>query len=367
MSNLTYCSINTCQNNGQCFLNTCNCTICYTGLLCEQEKYSQNLWELGISNENRFKYDSLILTIALCIISFFSLISNFLALQTYLSSEKIRITNLGIYLILYSFGCLIVTTILFLFGLLQYIGLVLSTNVIRCAFIRLISNSIVFCLVWLNLYIAIERALIEYNIVGLYDRKRRSLILCLLLYILIPLSNILPIIFGRKPNYSLCTLNLTSTGYFFYSNLQYVHYLVGPFAFTISFIFIIIHLFKHRRNLTDEETIFKSICLIMKKHYGFCVPLVIFTALISPYFVLGKVMTCGSANTSLVGKMTTITNILSNLILALTFLMYVYPSSVYMNAFWQSSYCGRILIYLKRRFWKKANNLQQMDMSVIIT
>ena len=206
------------------------------------------------------------------IIGVLSFVSNLLALQTYLCSRKIRITNLGVYLVCFSLGCLVNTTIGGLLGLLDFVGLLVSTNVVRCAIIRLFLNSLSFCSLWLNLYIAVERAFIEYKVLCLCDSKRRSLIFCLLLYILIPLSNILPIVYGRKPNYDFCTLNLTPIGYLFYSGLFYIHYLLAPLAFLVSFIFILLHLLKHRQSLVNEETILESICLIVNRNCGFSAP-----------------------------------------------------------------------------------------------
>ena len=211
MDNLTtICSINICQNNGKCFLSVnftatipyCLCNRCFTGNQCEIERYSKNLWMHGISKENKIYYNPRNEQIILGVISIISFVSNLLSLQTFLFSKKIRITNLGIYLILYSLTGLIISIIQNVFafmGLISNFKEVSELNhMIQCAFIRVLQNSLVFCLYWLWLYIAAERILIEHSFVSLYDSRRRSFIFSILLFILLPLSNLLPILFGRK-------------------------------------------------------------------------------------------------------------------------------------------------------------------------
>ncbi len=62
VSDLISCLINICQDNGQCLLDnssidnlTCLYTKCFTGAFCEMEKYSDNLWYRGTSDDKRFK------------------------------------------------------------------------------------------------------------------------------------------------------------------------------------------------------------------------------------------------------------------------------------------------------------------------
>ena len=230
LANLTKCSINVCKNNGQCFMNMstdtsypsmiCSCGTCFTGQFCELAKWSKNLWQSGISNSNSFKNEPFVETITLFITGLLSVLGTILSLQTFLSSRKIRTTNLGIYLILFSLTGLTISLIRTKFASINLFvkNVPISTNLIQCAVVRLFLNSLVFCFYWFCFFVALERGLIEYGSVSLYDSRRRSFFISTAVYVLVSLSNILPITYGRTVDASknFCMLNFTPTGYIFY-------------------------------------------------------------------------------------------------------------------------------------------------------
>ncbi|CAF0895045.1 unnamed protein product [Rotaria sordida] len=371
------CVTNFCQNNGKCFINDtttisyCLCNRCFTGNQCEIERYSKNLWMYGISKENKIYYNPRNEQIILSTISIISFVSNLLSLQTFLFSKKIRITNLGIYLILFSLTGLINSIIQSVFAFLNvaYGSKKASefNRLIQCAFIRLLVYSFNFCLYWFCLCIAVERILIEYALVSLYDSRRRSLISSILLYILIPLSNLLPILFGRKDysynSYDFCLLNFTPVGYTFYSIFYYINYIAAPLSFTIACIFIFKHLIEHRLNLVNDESFRSSLILILSKHYDFFLPPLVFCLLTSPYFIFDKFMNCLRADSITVSRIESVIQLLDNSALALAFLIYVYLSKIYLKEFWQTSPFGRFVIYVKERF----TNVRKHQMIVVGT
>ncbi|CAF3984399.1 unnamed protein product [Rotaria sp. Silwood1] len=277
------CSINICQNHGKYFLLAnrtpltpyCLCNKCFTGNECEVRRYSTNLWIYGISEENKKDYNPYNESIMLSILGIISFVSNLLSLQTFLFSKKIRITNLGVYLILYSLTGLIISIIQSVFAFMNLafnFKKVLKLNyLIQCAFIRILLNSFNFCFDWLWLYIAVERVLIEYSFVSLYDSRRCSLISSILLFTLLPLSNLLSIIFGRKDysynSYDFCLLNFTSIGYTFYLIFEYISFIASPLSFISACVFIFKHLIEHRLILVNSESFRSSLILIASKHY----------------------------------------------------------------------------------------------------
>jgi len=378
LSDFISCSLNICQHNGQCLLDnssianfTCLCTNCFTGSICEMEKYSDNLWYMGISDENRFKNYQLIETIIGFLLAILSFLSSFLALQTFLCSEKIRITNLGVYLILLSFSCLIISIIR---GVFIFVAISISTGrlgsnykLFQCAVMHLFAPSLIYCFFWLILYIAIERVLIEYSFVNLYDSRRRSLISSSCLYTIVPVTNILVNIFGRQSGNSFadfCLLNYTSTGYIFYSILRWINYLVAPIALFISFLLILHHLLRHRLHYTaDSSSIGSSIKLVILNHRDFIVQPLVFTLCVMPYFIIGDLMTCSKADTDAIGKLTTIFSLVSDSALAMIFFTSVSPSKFYMQEFWNKSYVGRFLLYIKDR--SCTSTLRQWSVSSI--
>ncbi|CAF3954494.1 unnamed protein product [Rotaria sordida] len=366
MNNLTMlCSINVCQNNGKCFLITnnttttpyCLCNKCFTGSQCEIEQYSKNLWIYGISKENKKDYSPYNERIIFGIFAIISFVSNLLSLQTFLFCKKIRITNLGIYLILYSLTGMIISMIHIIFAFLNLLynfeEVSESNRLIQCAFLYLLQNSLIFCLQWLWLYIAVERGFIEYSYVSLYDPRRRSLISSILLFTLLPLSNILPILFGRKDysytSYNFCLLNFTSIGYTFYLIIYYISYIASPLSFTIACVFIFKHLIEHRRNLIDDESFRSSLILIASKHHDFFLPILVYYLLVSPQFILDNLMNCLRADSIVVFRTQIVTRIIFDSTLTLTFFIYVYLSKLYLWEFWHTSPFGRFLIYVKKR------------------
>jgi hypothetical protein len=378
LSDFISCSLNLCQHNGQCLLDnssianfTCLCTKCFTGSICEMEKYSGNLWYMGISDDKRFKNHQLIETIVGFLLAIVSFLSSFLAVQTFLCSKKIRITNLGVYLILFSFSCLIVSIIR---GVFAFVAFLISTarlgstyKLFQCAVMRLFASSLICCFFWLLLFIAIERILIEYSFFNLYDSRRRSLISSLCLYTIVPVTNILVNIYGRQSSHSFadfCQLNYTSTGYIFYSIIRWINYLVAPIALFISFLLVLHHLLRHRLHYTaDSSSIGSSIKLVILNHQDFIVQPLVFTLCVMPYFITGHLMTCSKADTHAIGKLTTIFSLLSDSALAMTFFMTVSSSKFYMQEFWNKSYVGRFLLYIKDR--SCTSTLRQCSVSSI--
>jgi hypothetical protein len=368
MNNLTMsCPINVCQNNGKCFLlanstttTYCLCNRCFTGNQCEIERYSKNLWIYGISEETKKDYHPYNETIALSILGIIAFISNLLSLQTFLFSKKIRITNLGIYLILHSLTGLIISIIQNVFAFMDLISNFKKVSelnhMIQCGFIRVLQNSLVFCLYWLWLYIAAERVLIEHSFVSLYDSRRRSFISSILLFILLPLSNLLPILFGRKDysynSYDFCLLNFTSIGYMFYSIFLYINYIASPISFIIACVFIFKHLIDHRLNLINNESFRSSLILIASKHYDFFLPPLVYSLLTSPHFIFDKLMNCLISDSIVVSRTQTVLQLLRYSSLSLSFYIYVYLSKIYLQEFWQTSPFGRFFIYIKKRFIK---------------
>jgi hypothetical protein len=286
-----------------------------------------------------------------------SFVSNLLSLQTFLFSKKIRITNLGTYLILFSLTGLIASIIRGVFHF-AYIASNLKVSklyhLIYCPCISILIESLYWCLYWFCLYIAVERVLIQYSFVSLYDSRRRSFISSILLYILIPLTNLLPILFNRKDYACIpcncCLIRLTSICYTLYLIFQSIHYTTAPLSFTIACIVIFKHLIQHRLSLVNNESFCSSLILIASKHYDFFLPPIVFCLMTSPYFIFDKLVNYLQADSRTVFCALTVTALLSNGALALSFFIYVYLSKIYLSEFWQTSPFGRFLIYVKKQF-----------------
>ncbi|UJR18841.1 hypothetical protein I4U23_021969 [Adineta vaga] len=79
----------------------------------------------------------------------------------------------------------------------------------------------------------------------------------------------------------------------------------------------------------------------------------VFTLCIMPYFILTQIVTCSSADNFVIGKLITILEFLLDLVLIIPFLTTILPSKLYMEHFWEISYFGRFLIYIKTKLCKR--------------
>ncbi|CAF3412034.1 unnamed protein product [Rotaria sp. Silwood2] len=93
-----------CLEHGLCIISIvpspilrCICYPYYYGDTCEKEIFSRNLWFLGQpSRTTEMLFVAKFCLLLFCIIR---IINCILCLQTYFSSQQIRITNIGVYLI----------------------------------------------------------------------------------------------------------------------------------------------------------------------------------------------------------------------------------------------------------------------------
>ena len=142
---------------------------------------------------------------------------------------------------------------------------------------------------------------------------------------------------------------LYSNWLYFLFDFYYINYLVAPISFTLSCIFVFKNLIKHRLDLASDKSTFSSFLLVASKHQDLYIPPLVFTVLTSPYFILDKSVTCATADTKAVARMLFFFRLLGNSGLGLTFIMYVYLSNVYINEFWNASFVGHGLLYVKKR------------------
>ena len=142
-----------------------------------------------------------------------SLTSNLLSLQTFLASKRIRITNLGVYLIVFSIFCLLVNAWMSIKVLRLYFKIFI---VIFCNTTSFIFGELLYSLHWLNSFIAAERCLIQCYDASLYNSRIRRSILCISALIAVQIIvNSLPNIFCRQSDrvmLNACGSDLTSTG-----------------------------------------------------------------------------------------------------------------------------------------------------------
>lgn len=102
-------------------ISVCVCHVCYYGDHCENELFSRNLWSLG--QQPLAAKMTTAFNFFLLFFSSIQLINSVLCFQTYFFSKKIRLTNVGVYLIFNSIISFLIALKKFItFILLQFLA-----------------------------------------------------------------------------------------------------------------------------------------------------------------------------------------------------------------------------------------------------
>lgn len=276
-----------------------------------------------------------------------SLFSNLLSLQTFLFTRKIRETNCGIYLILFSIICIIVNLVL---PLKDFSISIKSFQISVCAILDLVIIPSISCLQWLNGFIACERVLIEWcEDIALYDSRKRSILASLLLILIQTIWNSFPNIFCRQNGITINTCDgyLNRTGKILLSIFFYKEIL--PFLlFILSTILFIYHLGRHHTIINSTKLTFVDLIHLCSNHLDFFTPLIIYTVSVLPTFIYYAIYPYYDP---IVSREKDILGLVFELIYhfstTLTFFSYVYANKVYRNSFWMYSPIGCCLRRLK--------------------
>jgi len=365
--NLTLCSAanNTCvESHGYCVFNetikpTCICLPCFTGEHCEQEKVSQNLWFLFIPPDEKHINMNIFRTTILVVFGAFLLLNGILCLQTYLC-KKIRITNLGIYLIILSIVSILIGLMVLVMGsIVSYVKELPRPDLfldLECLiYSKFVYVPFVSMYNWFIASVAIERMLLEcFNkSYTLHDSRRRSIIASTIIVIICPLTT-LPGVFTVRQNQpsalrSVQCINFTPLGYILYVTMTRIH----PFAFYLIYIvaniIVLIHLLRHRRRFVDNHSLPAQAYLILYKHKDFFIPYLIQALGGLPYTLMDFIMTCSTAQSILVARINIAFTVLQIVPFVITFYLYIYLSPVYWEIFWNSSPVGKCLTKMKRK------------------
>lgn len=361
-----------CLKHGYCITSIfnpsfsyCLCYTCYTGKYCEEEKLSRNIWYWGLATQQT---ESLINAerIILLVVSIISILNCLLCLQTYLTSFKIRQTNIGVYLILGAFCSLLFSLLTFITTVLSWFPSVLLTKYpkINCFITsKHFGPSLAYIWIWLVAFVAIERMLTSCFYYSLFDSRRRSIITSILLIIICPLTT-LPGVFTVKdiPDdeiqkaamSSVACINYTPTGYIINKVIVSIHTYVTLALYIFLIVAVFIRLLLHRRRLFHGSRTSKNIYLILSKHRDLFVPLTVQTICTLPLAILSEMMTCekaaNSANQPSIYFAFALIAILPEI---LSFFMYVVVCNVYMTEFWETSLVGRCLVKVKKLICSK--------------
>ena len=363
-----------CLGHGICITSSrfnlppvCICDSCYYGNTCEKEVFSRNLWVTGQPVQ---KLE--ILTGFKFFIFFYGavrLINYFLCLQTYLSSHKIRITNIGVHLIFNSIISVLYSLEELISSIFALLTAQLPEHYWRATCLvnqKFVSISLSYIWGWSVFFIAFERMLVECYRYSLFDSRKRSFIILTLITLICPLTT-LPGIFTLKnlPTNELSPLtnafqtalgcvNYTPLGYTIFKVILSLHGYGSLLSYILLYIIVFAHLVRHRRRIAPNHTTLQNIRVILHNHRDFFIPLLVPILCLTPMLIINETMTCFKASKlkSLPILILIFGSVFGLLPTSFSFFFYIYPANVYMIAFWNHSPVGRCLRKLKRQIIK---------------
>lgn len=261
----------------------------------------------------------------------FSVVNNLLTIQTCLA-KPIRITNLGVYHLLLSLS-----------------------NIIRCIFLEtaiicdmkslertslyyissVLLNLLNFSAMWYSSMIACERLFIECLDYPLYATRQRAFLLSFLLFLFVLLTQIPTFLlyFGRLSS-STVILLLTQI----VKSVEFANVLLTSLIHIVSSLFVLRNISVHKVYINfGEKTYWPVWRQQMKKHLDFFIPPLFYIFCILPWYLFKHVIyTCERVDPTTASRLYFILIALANIPFTMTFIIYVYPSNVYMNEFKRS-------------------------------
>jgi hypothetical protein len=331
-----------CQNNSECAFNIssnttyCRCDQCHYGVLCEN-----NVWREG-------QFDTVFPDfIATIIETCFSILNNGLVFELLICCRRIRSTNCGIYLFLYSILSLLAYIFFLIAVALQYYPNQFTDNASQyeglvCLITGLDSSAFFYLCIWFSSFTALERGLIIYSGSETNASRWRPFV-AMIIILAIAGSFITPMIvykcdWDNVPG--LQTLRSFCQGFFIVTGI--VIYVVATVFVLISFVHRI------RQYGMENGCWIKTFLKLLYKHlfvfippltYGICqIP---FTIATSTKNQEDSYYQCGISLGEFIIKV--LMGQLTNIPYGLTWLLFVYSSRVYMNEFYLSTWSGQCL------------------------
>ncbi|UJR19697.1 hypothetical protein I4U23_022831 [Adineta vaga] len=241
---------------------TCLCLICYNRILCNEseEVLSPGLYDMFTSCTWNGRQIYLSLTTVYIFALFTSII---LTLQTSYCG-RIRMTNLGFYLILLCWTALFYSTMALIFFIIDLTQCLQISNFHR-QFQTIIKVSSLYQCLWLMSFIACERMLIQCFDTSLYASRKRSIIFSTFSFAFITLTCIIP-----RTLFYIYHIQLY---YEIYRAFSWFHPLLACLLQFIASISVLINIAKRKIYITDQHDTCHIWLQQLSKHRDFFVPI----------------------------------------------------------------------------------------------
>ena len=329
-----------CLNNGRCAVNNsmnstyCQCDACHEGRLCEVDVWKQNQFDTA------YVY-MIVYIIGLCL----SVLNNGLCLELFIGCRRIRRTNCGIYLFVYSILSLVSSILLVVDGVVAYYPNQLKYDkaqfqILHCYGAKIGYNMLVYLCIWFSSCIAFERGLIVW-FDGKMGATRWRSIVTVIVMLLIASGSATPLLIVNC-DWDRSSILLAVRGFFvwFYTSTGLAIYVLASLLILISFA-------RRVRSYGMEDGSFvKTFLKLFGKHLFIFIPPIAYVISNIPYNI---VINTKSSNHSYFQCGISVSEYVVKVLLevwmgtppVVTWLLFVFPSKVYMTEFYVNTWSGR--------------------------
>ena len=341
------CDLNSskCLNDGICVVNKsfnstfCQCDLCHEGSLCETFIRKQTQYDTA--------YIYLILFITgLCL----SVLNNTACLELFIGCKRIRQTNYGIYLIIYSILSLVANILLVTDAAINYYPNQLTNDsvahgVFSCLVATVGYNMFVYLGLWFSSFVAFEHSLLIYFGCRINVTRWRSVVTVIVTFA-IAIGTSTPLVvyncdWGKIPKLKTARGFIT----WFYITVAIVVYVVANIIILISFT-------RHIRiHGLENNSFIITFLKLLYRHLFIFIPPIAYAVCYIPYTIVINTKNnmfpkrsyyqCGISIGEYIVKV--LLEILTGIPFVVTWLLFVYPSKVYLTEFYTNTYSGYYL------------------------
>jgi hypothetical protein len=277
-----------------------------------------------------------------------SVVNNVLSLYVFQRCKRLRRTNIGVYLTVYATISIIGSVLLVVGQAIQYFQPYPFANnaqlseTFYCYVKRSGEQVTGFLCLSLGALVAIEHGLILYFNCRMTATRRRSVIACLLVFVIVATTSIPMLIFRCELKESHTSLwdRITSRWFYTAGFLAGIIYFIAIVLILVSFA-LRIHVYG-----TTQQSKKKMFFKLVSNHLFVFIPPVIYLLCLIPYQIWYLIKRgeqaffyCGISAVEYTFKI--MAQALSDVPAVITWLIFVYPSNVYMTEFYTETWLGK--------------------------
>jgi hypothetical protein len=354
-----------CLNNGQYVVNIslnltyCQCDPCHEGIFCETEVWEQTQFDTTYVH-------LIIYIIELCL----SILNNILSLELFIRCKRIRRTNDGIYLIIYSILSLLSSILLVADGAVEYYSTQLINSgtqykALDCYLGKIGYNTLVYLCIWFSSCVALEHGLVIYGDRKIKTNRCRFWVTIIVIFAVAVGSATPFLIF--KCNWDNMPNLQTARAFFIW-----FYFSVGVTIYVLATLLVLIGFTGHiRRYGMENNSCIQTFVKLLYMHLFIFIPPIAYVVSYIPYTIVENTVTsdhsyfqCGISTGEYVIKV--LIEALQGVPFVITWLLFIFPSKVYLAEFYLSTWSGKRLVKIISLSESKKDTKKSADPSTTI-